>query len=68
MISEIERKLALLDQELHSILEMVRSKPKYDPNEEVEDTKKLVSAIKKHRVDPEDSTSIIRKMREGSYG
>lgn len=47
MISEIEKKLAILDKELHSILNIIKAKREYDVESEIRDFRKLVSDIKK---------------------
>jgi hypothetical protein len=68
-LPELERKLVKLDEELHSILSTVREFAKKHENieEELEDFRNLVERIGKNRTSDEDTTAMIRRMRDRNY-
>ncbi len=68
-LPELERKLVKLDEELHSILSTVREFTKKHENieEELEDFRNLVERIGKNRTSDEDTTAMIRRMRNRNY-
>ncbi len=66
---ELERKLTKLDEELHIILSTVRNFATKSENveQELKDFQKLVERIGKNRISEEDTTEVIREMRDRSY-
>jgi hypothetical protein len=67
LISDIENRLTRLDKELNEIIHSIRHHKVNDKDAELKNLKDLIHKIGSHRIYEEDTTVLIREMREKQY-